>query len=87
MRLNIDALMIILLIALIGSFVTLLIYGEVWRISLSMTDMPIESYDRGHTQTAFIVSCVCIASGASMLYLIGAQFSEDNKKKDTLSAR
>jgi len=87
MKLNIDVLMIILLIVLVGSFVTLTVYGEVWRITLSMTDMPIEIYDRGRTLTAFAVSCACIASGASMLYIIAVQSSEDNKKKDAIGAR
>jgi hypothetical protein len=83
MKVGIDVLMIILLIVFIGSFVTLMIFGEVWDINLSMADRHIESFDRGRTMNAFIASCFCIASGASMLYIVETRFPQGEKTDTT----
>jgi uncharacterized membrane protein YbhN (UPF0104 family) len=81
MRINIDVLMIVLLVVFISSFLGLIIYGEIWRIRLPTTDVQIESFDRGRTQNAFILSCVAIACGASMLYVADTQFPDEQKAK------
>jgi hypothetical membrane protein len=81
MRVNIDALMIVLLVIFISSFVGLIIYGEIWRIRLPTTDVQLENFDRGHTQNAFVLSCVSVVSGASMLYLVETRFPEEQKEK------
>jgi hypothetical protein len=83
MKLNIDVLMIILLVAFVGSFVALIVYGEVWRIRLPTTDAPIESYDLGRTQIGFIASCICVASGACMFYITETKFSKDETREDS----
>ena len=79
MNININVLMIILLIVLIASFAILIIYGEIWRIDLVWSDSHIERTDHERAQIAFIASCVCIASGASMLYIMETQFSQNEK--------
>jgi hypothetical membrane protein len=81
MRINIDALMIVLLVVFVSSFVALIIYGEIWRIRLPTTDVNLEDFDRGHTQNAFVLSCISIASGASMLYIVETRFPEEEKEK------
>jgi phage shock protein PspC (stress-responsive transcriptional regulator) len=81
MKIDIDVLMMILLAVFVSSLVTLIIYGEVWRINLSMTDTAIESFDPVRTRNAFILSCLCIASGGSMLYIIATRFSQDEERK------
>ena len=82
MKINIDVLMVILLIIFVGSLVGVIIYGEVWRINLSMTDTQVENFDAGSTRNAFILSAVCIASGASMLYILITRFPPEEKKKE-----
>lgn len=81
MRINIDVIMTILLVVFICGFVAVIVYGEVWRIRLIMTDTRFESFDYGHAQNAFIASCVCIASGAPMLYLFATKFSPEQKEE------
>jgi hypothetical membrane protein len=81
MRVDIDLLMIVLLIAFIGSFTALIIYGEVWRIRLPTTETNLEAFDRERTQNAFILSCVSIVSGASIMYLLETRFSIDGKNE------
>ncbi|MGB8779458.1 MAG: hypothetical protein WCD81_02280 [Candidatus Bathyarchaeia archaeon] len=81
MKINIDVLMVILLVIFVGSLVGLIIYGEVWRINLSMTDTQIENFDAERTRNAFILSAVCIASGGSMLYILITRFSPEKEKK------
>jgi len=81
MKTNIDALMLVLLIIFITSFTALIVYGEIWRIRLPTTDVPLESFDRGHTQNVFVLSCISVASGASMLYIVETQFPEQEKQK------
>lgn len=80
MNININVLMIILLIVLIASFAILIIYGEIWRIDLVWSDSHIERTDHERAQIAFMASCVCIASGASMLYIMETQFSQNEKE-------
>lgn len=82
MKINIDVLMVILLVIFVGSLVGLIIYGEVWRINLSMTDTQIENFDSERTRNAFILSAVCIASGGSMLYILVTRFSPEEEKKE-----
>ena len=79
MKVNIDVLMIILLAVFLCSFIALMFFGRVWDINLSMTDRPIENFDRERTQSAFISSVLCIASGACMLYIIETRFPQDEK--------
>ena len=81
MRVDIDLLMIILLIAFIGSFVALIIYGEVWRIRLPTTETNLETFDRERTQNAFFLSCVSIVSGAFIMYIIETRLSIDGKNE------
>jgi uncharacterized protein YacL len=80
---TIDILMVILLVIFIGSLVGLIIYGEVWRINLSMTDTQIESFDQVRTRNAFILAVVSIASGGSMLYILVTRFSQEEEKKES----
>ena len=82
MKINFDALLIILLVIFVGSLVGLIIYGEVWRINLSMTDTQIESFDPVRTRNAFLLSVVSIASGGSVLYLLVTRFSPEEEKKN-----
>jgi hypothetical protein len=82
MKINTDVLMVILLVIFVGSLVWLIIYGEVWRINLSMTDTPIENFDLDRTRNAFILSVVSIASGGSMLYILVTRFSHEEEKKE-----
>jgi hypothetical protein len=79
---TIDVLMVILFVTFVGSLVGLIIYGEVWRINLSMTDTSIESFDSVRTRDAFILSVVSIASGGSMLYMLFTRFSQEEEKKE-----
>jgi hypothetical protein len=79
MKASIDVLMVILLTVFIGSFIALMIFGQVWDINLSMTDRSIQNFDRERTQNAFISSCFCIASGACMLYIIETRLPQDEK--------
>jgi H+/Cl- antiporter ClcA len=81
MKINIDVLMVILLVIFVGSLVWLIIYGEVWRINLSMTDTHIENFDPDRTRNAFLLSVVCIASGGSMLYILVTRFPPEEEKK------
>jgi hypothetical protein len=81
MKLNIDALMILLLIIFAASFATMIIYGEAWRIRLSTTDAKFGSVDRERAKNAFIMSCISIMSGAAMLYIFGTRFMQDEKKE------
>ena len=81
MKINIDVLMVILLVIFVGSLVGVIIYGEVWRINLSMTGTQIENFDVGSTRNAFILSVVCVASGGSMLYILITRFSPEEEKK------
>jgi hypothetical protein len=81
MKINIDILMAILFVIFVGSLVWLIIYGEVWRINLSMTDTHIENFDPDRTRNAFLLSVVCIASGGSMLYILVKRFSQEEEKK------
>ena len=82
MKINIDVLMVILLVIFVGSLVGVIIYGEVWRINLSMTDTQVENFDAVRTRDAFILSAVCIASGGSMLYILITRYSPDEEKKE-----
>lgn len=84
MKLNIDVLMTILLVVFVVSFVVLLIYGEFWRINLS-TEGARTPLDIGHAQIVFTASCVGIASGVSMLYIMDAKFSQDKRKQEAVS--
>ena len=79
---TIDVLMVTLLVIFVGSLVALIIYGEVWRINLSMTDTQIENFDAVQTRNAFILSAVSIASGGSMLYILVTRFSQEEEKKE-----
>ena len=81
MKANIDVLMILLLVIFVASFATMIIYGEAWRIRLSTTDAKFESVDRERAKNAFIMSCISIVSGASMLYIFGTRFTQDEKKE------
>jgi len=80
---TIDVLMVILLVIFVGSLVGLIIYGEVWRINLSMTDTQIESFDAVQTRNAFILAAVSMVSGGSMLYILVTRFSQEEEKKET----
>lgn len=80
---KIDVLMAILLVIFFGSLVGLIIYGEVWRINVSMTDTQIESFDPVRTRNAFILSVVSIASGGCILYILVTRFSKEEEKKDS----
>ena len=80
---SIDVLMVILLVIFVGSLVGLIIYGEVWRINLSMTDTQIESFDAVQTRNAFILAAVSMVSGGSMLYILVTRFSQEEEKKET----
>jgi H+/Cl- antiporter ClcA len=82
MKINIDVLMVILLVIFVGSLVGVIIYGEVWRINLSMTDTQVENFDAESTRNAFILSAVCVASGACMLYILITRFPPEEKKKE-----
>jgi hypothetical protein len=82
MKINIDVLMVILLVIFLGSLISLIIYGEVWRINLSMTDTHIENFDPDRTRNAFLLSAVCIASGGSMLYILVTRFPPEEEKKE-----
>jgi hypothetical protein len=79
---TIDVLMVILFMIFVGSLVGLIIYGQVWRINLSMTDTQIESFDPVATRNAFILSVVSIASGGSMLYILVTRFPQEEEKKE-----
>jgi hypothetical protein len=83
MKVSINALLIALLVILIGSFAMVIIYGEVWRIRPLTTESStsVENYDYGRSLTAFISSCICAASGASILYIIAKEFPEKEKVK------
>jgi hypothetical protein len=83
MKLNIDALMILLLIIFVASFATMIIYGEAWQIRLSTTDAKFGSVDRERAKNAFIMSCISIMSGAAMLYIFGTRFMQDEKKEQS----
>lgn len=74
--------MVILLVIFVGSLVGLIIYGEVWRINLSMNDTQIENFVPERTRNAFLLSVVCIASGGSMLYVLVSRFSQEGEKKE-----
>jgi len=80
---TLDVLMVILLVIFVGSLVGLIIYGEVWRINLSMTDTQIESFDAVQTRNAFILAAVSMVSGGSMLYILVTRFSQEEEKKET----
>ncbi|MGA3191031.1 MAG: hypothetical protein ABSD73_00780 [Candidatus Bathyarchaeia archaeon] len=82
MKMNFDVLIIILLVIFVGSLVWLIIYGEVWRINLSMTDTHVENFDPDRTRNAFILSVVSIASGGSMLYILVTRYSQEEEKKE-----
>lgn len=84
MKLNIDILMTTLLVVFIVSFAAMLIYGEIWQVNLSTqgSRTPLEI---GHAQTAFVASCVGIASGASLVYIMATKFSQDEKRQDAVS--
>ena len=81
MKINFDVLLIILLVIFVGSLVWLIIYGEVWRINLSLTDTHAENFDADRTRNAFILSAVSIASGGTMLYILVTRFSQEEEKK------
>ena len=82
MKINIDVLVVILLVIFVGSLVGVIVYGEVWRINLSMTDTQVESFNAEQTRNAFILSAVCIVSGGSMLYILITRFPPEEKKKE-----
>ena len=81
MKPNMDVLMILLLVIFVASFAAMIIYGEVWRIRLSTTDVQVESVDRERAKNTFILSCISIVSGASMLYIFGTRFAQDGEKR------
>jgi hypothetical protein len=84
---TIDVLMLVLITIFVGSLVGVIIYGEVWRINLSMQDTHIESFDPVRTRNAFLLSVLSIASGGCMLYILITRFSqEEEKKKASTSA-
>lgn len=85
MKPNIDVLMTILLVVFIASFAALLIYSGFWQINLS-TEGPRAPLDIEHAQVAFVASCVGIASGASMLYLMDTKFTQNERKQDAVSS-
>jgi len=78
---TIDVMLVILLLIFVGSLIGLIIYGEVWRINLSMTDTQIESFDAVQTRNAFVLSAVSMASGGSMLYILVTRFPQEEEKK------
>jgi hypothetical protein len=81
MKVSIDALLIALLVVLIGSFAMTIMYGEVWRIRPLTTGISttVENYDYGRSLTAFVSSCICAASGASILYITAKEFTQKKK--------
>jgi hypothetical protein len=82
MKININIIMIMLLVVFLASFITLIIYGEIWRIRLLTTDTFIESFNLARTQVTFVASCISIASGASMLYIFEIRFPQSTKEKN-----
>jgi hypothetical protein len=84
MKPNIDVLMTILLVVLVASFAATLIYGEIWQVNLS-TQGARAPLDIGHARIAFLASCVGIASGVSMLYIMDTKFAQDVRKQEAVS--
>jgi hypothetical protein len=82
MKTNINLMMLVLLVVFLASFITLIIYGEIWRIRLLTDDTIIESFDPARTQVTFAASLISIASGASMLYMFEIRFSQNSKEKN-----
>ena len=80
---TIDVLIVVLLAIFVGSLVSLIIYGQVWRINLSTTDTQIENFDAVQTRNAFILAVVSIASGGSILYILVTRFSKEEEKKES----
>lgn len=85
MKLNIDVLMVTLLAVFVVSFVAMLIYGEIWQVNLSTLGAT-TPLDIGHARIAFAFSCLGIASGSSMLYIMEKKFPQNEKKRDAVSA-
>ena len=81
MKPNIDVLMIALLVVFVASFVATLIYGEIWQVNLS-TQGARAPLDIGHARIAFLTSCVGIASGVPMLYIMDRKFPQDVRKQE-----
>lgn len=79
MKASIDALLLVLLIIFAGSFAVVIVYGEVWQIRLPTTNLPIETFDYARSLSAFIASCICATSGASMLYVAEKQFPQSEE--------
>jgi hypothetical protein len=81
MKLNIDILMTALLIVFVVSFAAMLLYGEIWQVNLSTqgSRTPLEI---GHAQIAFVASCIGIASGASLLYIMTTKFAQDDRRQN-----
>lgn len=82
MKINTNTMMLMLLVVFLASFVTLIIYGEIWRIRLLTTDTVIESFDLARTQITFAASLISIASGASMLYMFETRFAQSPKESN-----
>ena len=82
MKTNINFMMLMLLVVFLASFITLIIYGEIWRIRLLTDDTIIESFDLARTQVTFAASLISIASGGSMLYMFEIRFSQISKEKN-----
>jgi len=83
MKIGINFLMIVLLVFFLASFLIILVYGELWRIKFAMTDIQMgeKEFDRGHVGILFLVSCIGIGSGCTMLYLFETRFSEKERKE------
>ncbi len=87
MKIGTDVLMTVLLAVFVASFVSLMVFGQVWEINLSMADRSIETFDRERAQSAFIASCFAIGSGASMLFIIEKRFPQSEKADATSADR
>jgi hypothetical protein len=85
MKLNIDVLMILLLAVFVVSFIAMLTYGEVWQLNLSTQGVQ-TPLDIEHVGIAFTFSCMGIASGVSMMYMMETRFSQ-NERKQSVSAK
>jgi len=75
MKIDINVLMIVLVVVFIASFSTVIIYGEIWRISLLMSNS-YRKFDHARTVICFIASCVSIISGSLILYFSETRFSQ-----------
>jgi hypothetical protein len=83
MKLNIDILMTALLIVFLASFAVMLAYSEIWQLNLS-TESSGGPLDLLRARIAFAASCVGIAIGAIMLYLMSTKYAQNEKKQDAL---